>query len=317
MSSLPAADRALWWPATRRLAESLALAAALVLHCSTQLACGGAGAACTRDDECASGFCKADGTCGAAEVDAATADDAASDATSELCAPDHDGRITVDELPLIAGRMATFRIASNASFDTAGQANPDGSRRWDLDRALAGDVDRTIALDSPGGAWWQGRFPTATYAVRLAQSSDLLGVFRVEAGAVALLGVVSPEAGSFRTELVYDPPATILALPVAAGATWSSTSTISGTAQGAITAYTERYEARVDQVGTMKTPYGEFPVVRVATDLTRTQGLLTLATNRTFAWLAECFGSVATVTSRDFEASSEFDDPAEVRRLAP
>ena len=31
----------------------------------------------------------------------------------------------------------------------------------------------------------------------------------------------------------------------------------------------------------MVTPYGEFPVVRVATDLTRTSGLATLLTKRT------------------------------------
>ena len=164
---------------------------------------------------------------------------------------------------------------------------------------------------------WRSSFPTATYAVTLAQGSDLLGVFAVDANAVTLLGVVSPDAGTFRTELKYDPPAKILALPFGAGTTWLTTSTISGTAQGAITAYTEKYDSRVDQVGTMKTPYGDFPVVRVATDLTRTAGLATLLTKRTFAWSAECFGSVATVSSQDFETSAEFNDPAEVRRLAP
>ena len=67
----------------------------------------------------------------------------------------------------------------------------------------------------------------------------------------------------------------------------------------------------------MTTPYGDFPVLRVATDLDRTQGLATLSTRRTFAWVAECFGPVATATSQDFESASEFDHPAEVRRLAP
>ena len=42
-----------------------------------------------------------------------------------------------------------------------------------------------------------------------------------------------------------------------------------------------------------------------------------LASTRSFAWMAECFGSVANVTSQSFESSQEFDDPAEVRRLAP
>ncbi|MEO8700616.1 MAG: hypothetical protein ABI867_11260 [Kofleriaceae bacterium] len=296
---------------------SRALQLLFVLHCSMIVACGGSSAAsCALDEDCESGFCKADGTCGTAPVDAGT-DDAPPDGISELCAPNHDGQISLAELPLIAGRMANFRMAANATFDTAGTANPDGSRSWDLTAALAGDADHVVALASPTGAWWAPSFPTATYAVTLAQGSDLLGVFRVDATAVTLLGVVSPEAGSFRTELAYDPAATILALPFAVGATWSSTSTISGVAQGVITAYTERYASRADHVGTMTTPYGVFPVVRVATDLTRTAGLATLLTKRTFAWTAECFGSVATVSSQDFETAAEFTDPAEVRRLAP
>lgn len=288
-----------------------------VLHCSTIVACGGSsGETCTRDDECASHFCKADGTCGPAEIDAAITGDSP-DGSSALCTPNHDGQISLAELPLIAGRMANFRVSTSATFDTAGVANTDGSRSWDLSGQLAGDADHVIALASPAGAWWEPSFPGATYAAVLAQGSDLQGVFAVDANGVTLLGVVSPAAGAFRTELAYDPPAKILTLPFANGTTWSSTSTISGTAQGAITAYSEKYESRVDQVGTMKTPYGEFPVIRVATDLTRTAGLATLLTKRTFAWSAECFGSVATVSSQDFETGAEFNDPAEVRRLAP
>jgi hypothetical protein len=129
--------------------------------------------------------------------------------------------------------------------------------------------------------------------------------------------VVSPDAGSFRTELAYDPPAKILSLPFSATTTWTTTSTVSGTAQGAVVAYTERYASLVDQVGTMTTPYGEFPVLRVATDLTRSSFGTTILTKRSFAWIAECFGSIATISSQDNETSAEFNDPAEVRRLAP
>ena len=142
-------------------------------------------------------------------------------------------------------------------------------------------------------------------------------MFHVDASAVTLLGVVSPAGGTFATKLTYTPPAKILALPVSVGGTWTTTSAVSGTAQGVFAAYDEKYASRVDQIGTMKTPYGDFPVVRIATDLTRTSGVVTLTTQRTFAWVAECFGSVATVTSKALEASAEFSDPAEIRRLAP
>src|SRR5260221_8485979 len=170
------------------------LRALLVLHCSITLgACGhDGGAPCTHDDECASHFCKADGTCGPVGIDANAGSDANSDAPPGVCVPDHDGHITTAELPLVPGRSANFRIATNATWSTAGQANPDNSRQWSLDGALANDSDHVVALAAPGGAWWQGDFTTATYAVTLAAGSDLLGVFRVTNNRVEVLGVVSP-----------------------------------------------------------------------------------------------------------------------------
>jgi hypothetical protein len=293
------------------------LAPSFMLLCSIAGCGGGTGTPCTRDDECPSHFCKADGTCGPLDVDAAVTPDTPIDGTSGVCAPNHDGMIGLSELPLIAGRMATFRVATSATFNTAGTASGGGMRSWDLSGQLSNDTDRPITLLAPAGTWWQPHFASATYAAPLSASSDLLGVFAVSPTAVTLLGVVSPDAGTFRTELTYDPPAKILALPIASGGTWVTTSSVSGTAQGAIVAYNEKYASLVDQVGTIKTPYGEFPVVRVATDLTRTSGLATLLTKRSFAWIAECFGSVATVSSQDYEPGSEFSDPAEVRRLAP
>lgn len=292
---------------------------ALLLLCSIGAGCGGAGsgASCEVDSDCASNFCKADGTCGPAAADSGVDGGGDGDAPSGICAPDHDGTITLAELPFAAGRMGTFRVATDATWETAGDAMPNGMRAWDLTVQLAGDADRELALGSPTGTWWAPAFPAATYATQLASDSDLRGVFEVAAVNLSLLGVVSPDGGTYKTELEYDPPAQVLALPLTAGKTWSSTSTVSGTAQGAIVAYTEEYESRVDLVGTMKTPYGEFPVVRVATDLRRTSGAALLLTKRTFAWVSECFGPVATVSSQDFESSAEFTDPAEVRRLAP
>nr|HEX4314459.1 hypothetical protein [Kofleriaceae bacterium] len=285
-------------------------------------ACGGDGNTCVHDTDCASQFCRADGTCGPADgadgggggsgIDASPGGDGATGA----CTPNHDGSISRDEEPLAAGRAAVFRTAANATISTAGSANPDGSRTWDLSAALSGDQDDTVTLASPAGAWWQSDFGSATYAVTLSSSSDLLGVFEVSDSAVLLLGVVSPDSGG-GTDLAYDPPARIVQLPFKAGDTWTSTSTVSGTATGVGTLYTEKYSSLVDEVGTMTTPYGAFPVLRVATDLTRTEGVTELATSRTFTWNAECFGAVATAVSQDFETGAEFTSAAEVERLAP
>lgn len=285
-----------------------------------ELGCGSnPGDTCTTDTDCASGFCKADGTCGPAGIDAAMGSDGggSGDGMSNLCNANHDGSITLAELPFMAGRMGTFRIATNAMWNTAGMSNPNGSRTWDLSGQLANDIDKVLTLGSPTAQWWSPDYPSATYATELASSSDLRGVFNASSAALTMQAVVSPEGGTYKTELDYDPPAQVLALPLTAGATWSSTSTVSGYAQGVVAAYTEKYESRVDQVGTMTTPYGDFPVLRVATVLTRTSGLATILSKRTFTWVAECFGPVATAQSQDFENGAEFTDNAEIRRLAP
>jgi hypothetical protein len=38
---------------------------------------------------------------------------------------------------------------------------------------------------------------------------------------------------------------------------------------------------------------------------------------RSFLFVAECFGTVATITSQDNETNEQFDQASEVRRLAP
>ncbi len=294
------------------------IATLALLLCSTIAGCSGSSEqACTLDSDCASGFCKTNGTCGAAETDGGLDGDGGSDGQSGVCNPNHDGIISLDELPFAAGRMGKFRIATGATWNTAGVAATNGQRRWDLTGALSNDQDRDLALGAPAGMWWAADYPTATYATPLSSSSDLRGVFQLGSANLNLLGVVSPDGGTYKTELAYDPPVQVLAIPMQAGSTWSSTSTVSGYAQGVYGVYTEAYESHVDQVGTMVTPYGEFPVLRVATALTRTSGFTTLATSRTYTWVAECFGPVATATSQNFESSNEFTDIAEVRRLAP
>lgn len=294
----------------------------IVALCSVAIGCGGASEVCVRDSECESGFCRADGTCGPAVDSDAMPGDAPTDGTSELCSPNHDGSIARNEVPLAAGKMANFRIATDATFNTAGTAAGAGTRTWNLDLALANDADKQIALLAPTGQWWASSFPTASYAVTLAEGSDLLGVFEIDDTALTLLGVVSPEDGASRTELAYDPPAKLLQLPLVPAASWTTTSTVTGTAAGVLilggTSYTEQYDATVDVTGTMTTPYGDFPVLRVATDLDRRNIFaVQLDSTRSFSWIAECFGSVANATSQSLESAQEFDDPAEVRRITP
>lgn len=294
-----------------------------IVACATLIGCssGTTATPCSTNDDCASHFCKADGTCAPVAADGAPGGDSGSgsggiDAPSVGCAPNQDGMITRAELPLVAGNTATFRTTTSGAFSTAGTGSGSG-RAWDLSGALSGDADGPTTLLAPTAQWWASDFPTATYAVTLAAGSDLLGVFHVDDSAVTLLGVVSPTAGTFQTELTYSPAAKVLALPLTASSSFQSTSTVTGTAQGVFVTYDETYTSQADQVGTMKTPYGTFPVIRVGTDLARTSGITTLLTKRQYGWFAECFGGVATVISKDNETHAEFTSPAEITRIAP
>jgi hypothetical protein len=302
--------------------------ATFALQCSMAMVIGAAGCGnsggevCTTDNQCASHFCRADGTCGPGEIDAGSGSDGSGSGdggTTGLCTPNHDGMISANEVPLAAGKMANYRIATGATWTTAGTAGSGGTRTWNLAGALANDADAPVTLTAPTGTWWAGDtgFATATYWTPLQAGSDLIGVFHVDSTGVTLLGVVSPTGSYPYTEITYDPPARILAVPFGAAATWTSSSTVSGYVSGAVVNYTEKYVSNVDQTGTMTTPYGDFPVLRVGTVLTQLQLTTPYRTVRSYAWVAECFGSVATATSQDNETNAEFSDDAEVRRIIP
>lgn len=313
-------------------------------------ACGGGGPDCRVGADCASGICRSDGSCapladddggvdgdadggldgGDALADAGDGgdeggDDGGGDAEapdgggdgSLTCAPNHDGVIARDEVPLRPGLRATFRVSGRTEVDTAGAAQPDGGRLWDLTGPYAGDENVLVELRDPTGTWFAPVFPEADYYSRLRQDEDLLGVFRTSDEALELLGVVSPDDGVLRTELTFDPPVTVYAFPLREGDAWSSATTVSGWAAGAWSYYSEDYQNQVDASGELITPYGRLEVLRVRSRMTRTVNLVTTARTISHFFAAECFGTAAVIHSRDFESEPEFDVAAEVRRLAP
>lgn len=305
----------------------LAAVAVVIAGCAD-----GSATSCRVGADCVSGICNSDGTCarprsdaGADDAPSPPADDAFTptpdagpvpDSGARICTPNGDGSITREESPLRAGLYATFRIAESTPVDTAGTMTG-GERRWDLSSALAGDHDERIELLSPTGTWWSGEFPLASYAARLSASSDNLGVFQIRDDALVLLGVVSPADGVTRTLLENDPPVEVLRFPLRMGDTWSITTTVSGQALGVVSAYTEDYTFVADASGVVVTPFGEVDVIRVRSELDRRQVALPLDSRRSFAFVSECLGTVATITSTSFETDAEFTMAAEVRRLAP
>lgn len=294
------------------------------------LACGGTARVCRVAADCASGVCQSDGRCAplvpdaAAPSDAGPVDagldagglpgDAGPDGGGPLtCQPNADGLVGRDEVPLAAGLHATFRIAQNASFDTAGSPLPDGGKLWDLSVAFAGEQNSRVDTTPLAGAWFEADFAGATYSSRLSAAQELLGVFEVTSSALLLRGIVSPTGGAARTELTYAPPVTVLAFPLAPAATWSTSTTLSGVQGGFAVTYFESYTSEVDSSGLLLSPFASFPVLRVRTELVRTGAF----SARTFVFVTDCFGSVAAITSQLDEAQQEFTQAAELRRLAP
>ena len=218
-------------------------------------------------------------------------------------------------MPLEAGLSAKFRVATSGTVESA-PVLVDGTPTWDFSAALSGDQTVLVETLPVSGAWYAATFPGASYAARLSQGADLLGVFEITDTALLLRGVVSPEDGITKTELEYDPPVTVLAFPITEGDSWTTDTTVSGTASGVFGVYFETYENTVDTRGNVITPFSSFDSLRIRVDLTRTTGAI-VTTQRTFAFVTECFGTIASMVSQYNELETEFDDPSEIRRLTP
>lgn len=295
----------------RKNLSLLALLAALVPACDD-----GAGDVCRRHEDCASGRCGADGLCEpVTSDDAGPGADAAAepDASTAACQPDHDGVVTRAEYPTRIGLSATFRVALDATVDTAG-VETDGERRWSLVGPYDDDSDVRAELLAVAGTWYADHFPDADYAAPLGEG--LLGVFDATPDALLLLGVVTPSEDYPQTRLTYDPPVEILRFPVTAGARWSTDASVSGVAQGTPVFYSESYDSVADAAGRVEVPFGEFPALRIRVDLTRFVGGAVI-TQKSHLFLSECYGTVASVRSHDYESDDEFTEAAELRRLAP
>lgn len=235
--------------------------------------------------------------------------------TPIVCLPNNDGTIERSEVPVAAGLRATFKIATDASFDTRGTTAA-GVTTWDLSGELNNDGLEIVELKSLDGKWFEGTFPTAIYYSKISTTSELLGVFGATESALNLLGVVSAAEGFSKTELTYSPVVAALKFPLSESSTWTTNTTVSGTASGINSQYTEKYTSVYAGTGKLITPYGTFNVIRIRTNLERTLGFL-VTKIKTYSFVAECFGTVAVVRSKDNETAVEFTNAAEIRRLAP
>ncbi len=301
---------------------------------------------CTVNADCASGQCRADGTCapagngsedgGAPDAPGTDGDttpvDGSADtktnppADSGVCTANADGIITVDEVPLRAGLKGTFKATtSDVKVSTAGTASEGGTQRqWDFSAALTGDHTMVLETMPLTGQWFASDYPGATYAARLSDKTDFLGIFAVTPAALELRGIVSPAAGTRQTKIKYDPAISTLSFPLQMGKKWEVTATASGDIPLTFNAsYTEQYKFEVDAEGEMKTSssLNAFKVMRVNVLLKKTPSFSIVSYyTRSYVYVAECFGSIAKVVSAVDQTSAppvDFTDATEVQRLAP
>ncbi|GMU60615.1 MAG: hypothetical protein AMXMBFR34_23780 [Myxococcaceae bacterium] len=319
--------------------------------CAALAGCPGPSVDCRVGADCASGVCRSDGTCASVDAgvgggggsetgggtggggssgggmgggsgggsgDGGTPDGGADAGMPVGCQPNRDGVVQRNEIFLQPGLRATFLTSGSATFDTAGTAQPDGGRFWDFSVARPGDASRLVETRSVQGAWFEAEYPDAGYYTELGQGTDLLAVFGATPDGLYLQGVVSPTDDLFSTRVRYSPWVKVLQFPLRSGDTWSTTTSVSGRFNGVVLGIqSETYASQVDRVGDAKTPYASFGSLRVRTVMNRTINFVPTLTLRTFTWVTECFGSIATAQSQDNESSTEFTSVKEVRRLSP
>ena len=295
--------------------------------------CGAGSTTCRVDSECGSGDVCANGLCtrsgdapdqsGFQPVDFASFDVApppgppdgfSPDALTAGCSFNNDGIIQRAEIPAMAGLGGFFWTNQPNSTSTVSLEQKNGV--WDYSATASSDTKVFDGLVSPNGAYWQSSYPDASYAQLLDQANDLLGVYKIDDSHLYLLAVVSRTNAYPATNLKYDKPIEVLRFPLTIGETWTATSSVSGTAQGTFVTATETWKNTIDASGTVKTPAATFQTLRLRVDYTQIAYGYYTTSRHIYLYLAECYGAVARIQSKDNEPSATFTTAAEFRRLA-
>lgn len=275
---------------------------------------------CRLHTDCESGVCGDDGFCvdptgepssenDTSEDSGDTDDTDTEDTGDSLCVPNHDGVIERDEFPLEVGISVNFLLGLDTPVDLSGNS-------WDLSGTMNQDSTAVVTPTPPSEFWFGENAPDSTYVTVLSYANETYGVFTLTDDALYLDGIASFEEGLFSTQLGFDPPVPMLQFPIQEGDSWEVETTVSGLFNGSWTTYLETYTAQIDKAGTLTTPMGEFPVLRLNTGVDRWIGLLNTK-NRSMGFVAECYGVVATVSSELDETASEFTQASQVLRITP
>jgi len=224
------------------------------------------------------------------------------------CIPNRDGMITADELPIALGATIDYYVDTNQPVDLVGDSGV-----WDLSQERN---DSVVALGpvALGAQWYAGMFPAGQFVVDAGSGLD--GIYHQDAEALWLDGTASQTDGANKTLIVYPTPLPVLRFPVADGARYSTTATISATIDGLPFNGTDELDVDVTGTGRLDVPYVRFsPALRVREYVIRKAGA-TQVTKRTTLFLFECFGEIARAESNANETNPDFTTAAYLRRFA-
>jgi hypothetical protein len=238
------------------------------------------------------------------------------------CLPNLDEQIDRSELEPAIGTPVRYVVSPSGksrTVDLAGEENEDGDLVWDFATDFADDQLLTVTAATLEGKWYAGSFDEGAFVTPFDKDGDLESVALVRKDGLVLLGIASrdqdPDEG--RTLLVYQPPIVVLQFPVEVGQEFvSSGEIVNGVVQGLPYAGRDTYEVSVDAMGTIDLPQLTFEqVFRVRTRVTVEPAVGASVVRQQTSFFSECFAEVARATSADDEASPDFSEAAELRRL--
>jgi len=245
----------------------------------------------------------------------------AGDAKPLSCVPNLDGKIEATELSPALDTPVDYLINPAGKDRTVNLEGTiiSGQRVWNLAIDYADDAKLTITATSVIGKWYAASFPTGQFVTPFDAAATTEAIYRKDDQAVWLLGLAStkPDAATGKTLLVYDTGIPVARFPLALGAKWVATGTITGgTLRGLPYAGKDIYEVEDDATGRLVLHDLTFEQVhRVKTKVTVSPAVGEAIVTRQVSFFAECFGEVAHATSHVAEPNDLFTNAAELRRL--
>lgn len=243
------------------------------------------------------------------------------DAAPLSCVPNLDNQIDSTELKPAIDVVASYLInpvGKDRTVDLVGKVDA-GKRVFRFDVDYADDQKLELKATAVSGKWYAASFPSGEFVTAVDSAGTLDGVYKHDTSGMYLLGIASreqePKEG--KTLLVYDQPVVVFRFPLVAGSNWVSTGTVTnGTIRGLPYAGKDIYEVADDATGKLVLHDFTFEQVhRVRTKVTVTPSAGIATMRRQVSFIAECFGEVVRVVSKDNEANADFTIAAELRRL--